>query len=310
MRILIVFDRVPKRTFGEDILLLKLAKHLSKYHEVYIFVLSHAKLFSFPKNKLTTSNSIPQYFDLALLHHDSSFISKLWRLMKMKIKASAVAGLIYFIDTYDSMTFLKNVLGWFVLQALIPLVTFSHYTRYTLSSFGVKRVFFLPFIKLIIREATCRGVGTNSTKGKRVKVCYIGPIDDERVNPRAIAQFLHKLKKKLNKEVELVLVGRTEEDYGSRIVSISPQIRVVLIERRMSDYEKDMLLTDCDIALFVARRVRFLIPPFFLIEASRNRTPIYAPHLASILRREGINNVFDSLDQLIDFLTRSKSNIT
>ncbi|OYT57524.1 MAG: hypothetical protein B6U76_00715 [Desulfurococcales archaeon ex4484_217_2] len=311
MKLLIVFERIPNNVIGEDKLLIEFAKYLSKHHEVYLLILSQLKFLNINESSIYFAKRVPPYFDIILLHHDSSFLSKIWRLRKLKVKASTIVGTIYFVDTYHPVSFLRSILGWFVLQAFMPMISFSRYVKSLLQRFIIKRVVFLPFIEIVLRKSknTCSEVRKFSNKRmlNSVKICYIGSIDSERTNPSAIAKLLYVLSNNLGKNVELILVCRTGRitKRGSKTVIIIPRIKVKLIERTLSEYEKITLLSKCNIALFTAKRIRFLIPPYFLIEATGCNIPIYAPYIAPILRLEGLDNVFERIDELINYLTRS-----
>ena len=141
-------------------------------------------------------------------------------------------------------------------------------------------------------------------RSNAIRICYIGVADDERLNVKEIARLAYKLHKFFGKRIEMCIVSRPDQRIREVDTEIRQWLRVVVIKQFLTDEEKTEFLRKCDVAMFTAKRIRFVVPPLFVVEAHSCGCLVYAPHLATMLREEGLDNVYSSIDELVDAIRK------
>jgi len=313
-RIVIVTNRVPKTYYGEDRILLFLLKFLLEKGKTVILCIKARKIcIEFRQDELnkemkvlrkdvgTLIRELRESIELVMFHHDVSLFKSAIELASHTWKLPMVA-LIFFIDTYDPYTLLRSIVGWFTCQLRFSYIVFSRYIFNSLSKrWLIRRVKYLPLLKLMIYKP-CRCVSMRKTLAGSIRVCYIGAIDSERLNPRVIAKLLRDLHTALGMNIELKVVARPDQNVEEVSVKMRPWLKLAVTKKFLTDEEKCNLLNQCHVAVFTAKRMRFVVPPMFVIEALQHRCLVYAPYLGDILQRENLRNIFTDSTKLIDLL--------
>ena len=323
MRLLVIINRFPRLTYGEDRLLLHLARLLSKKHEVYMHVLSCNKTLRVDRTSLQEINQesltvLMRESDLIILHHDTSIVSIVFRKLFYRVKAPILA-LVFFIDTYNPLTMLRCWLGWFLAQVYAYIATFSEFVYKKLRSLGIFKLIFLPLVGTYVpcacqsaHQVTCEEKNTSRATPvllKPIRIGYIGVVDDERFNLRIVLQLAFNIHKTLKKNVELVIVQRSNTSSRATEKSklIGQWLRVKLINKYLSLEEKCKFFKYIDVFVFTAKRVRFVIPPIAVLEALWHNAIVYAPYLGEFLKKElraGVwkakrGNVYVAVDEIL-----------
>jgi len=313
-RIVIVANRVPKMYYGEDKILLFLLKFLLRKGKSVIFCVKAKKVcIEFCRDGLdkeikvlrktirTLVRELKESIELIIFHHDVSLFKSAIELV-FYVRRLPMTALLFFIDTYNPYTFLRNIVGWFVCQLRFFYVVFSSYVFDLLSKrWLIRRVKYLPLLKLMVYKP-CRCVSTRKISTNGIKVCYIGVADSERLNPRVLAKLLHDLHSSLNMNIELKIVMRPDQSGKEINVKVRPWLKIIVTKKFLSEEEKCNLLSQCHVAVFTAKKIRFTVPPMFIIEALQHKCLVYAPYLGDILQRESLKNIFTDTTRLIESL--------
>jgi len=295
MRILAVTRRHISPVFGEDVLLKLFLKVLSKKHKVYLLVMSENKFFKVTPKKIIPSNIKTKDFDIVVLHHDSSIMTKIYALKKLHIRGSYVS-LAFFIDTYSPVMKLRSIAGWFLLQPFVYFISFSKFTYIMLRRYLIRRIKYVPLIPYILqrRKHPAKINGSDDT----IRLCYIGETNSDRTNPRELLLIVYRLMKESGKNVELIIVPRSESSENineTTFCLMNCKIKIRILRTLLNNTEKHRFLAKCSAAIFIAKRIRYVLPPTFIIEASLHGLPIIAPYIAHILKIEGINQVIEDV---------------
>jgi len=302
--IVVLSNRPLRLDYGED-RLLRIAIDVLKKHgfEVALCILSKNVCIA-NKQRFDTGNVLDKCRYL-VLHHDVSLTKTLLFLVDKVIHRDIeTIHMIYFLDTYSPITLIRNVAGWFLAQLWNSYIATSRYVYKHLRKFLVIRGKYLPVWKLyrfhIPKQPYRRG-------GKTIRITYVGVVDTERLNVEDIARLVYKLRKAFGKSIELYVVARADQNVKEVDRWVRPWLRIVVIKRFLDDTEKRELLCRCHIATFTAKRIRFVVPPLFVVEARSCGCLVYAPYLANVLREEGLDNVYSSIDELVEALRKSMS---
>ncbi len=299
--LVVISNRVPRLDYGEDrLLMIAIDMFRRRGFEIALCILSKNICID-SRRRLGIEDAMNRCRYL-VIHHDVSLVKILLFLLSIRkaIRQNIeTMHIVYFIDTYSPTTLLRNIVGWFLAQLWSSYIATSRYAYKRLRKFLIVRGKYIPIWRVYRfhtpKQATQRIY-------EPIRIVYIGAIDSERLNTREIAELVYKLHKAFNKSIEIYIVTRPDQRAREIDRMIRPWLRLIVIKRLLSDDEKRKLLSRCHIAVFTAKRIRFVVPPLFVVEAHSCGCLIYAPHLADMLREEGLSNVYSSITELIEVL--------